>query len=355
MFGLNRAFHNNTPRGKLQPYMRTIKLVSAVSALVFFSVGGFCVYLNDYLDRTYPAHPAITNKATRKLLRGAALREHIAPDPRIAYMFLLRALEDIYADGELSEDSEAVQEIIARMADAAAQAGERGPAEQMLEDSWSKVEQKKTGESEGWRMQQICRLADVLGPLQTSQGKHSAAISTYGAALRASKAAHELADNSQHEEFLLKQANYVTSLGEAFALSGDYDSAHTLLSSVLVDLNERQQSGKVDKWTCLDVVVMLDLAQVEHKRGDIKQSRQWAEAGLSVTGKWSRVGACDNCQAHLLAHLAKLSESQGDIKGALQYYELGLKHFNDTQTGDLEKLEAATRRLNSQMLQNVDQ
>ncbi|KAJ2131512.1 hypothetical protein IW136_005282, partial [Coemansia sp. RSA 678] len=242
---------DNTTRGKLQPYMGMIKLLSTVSGLVVVSVGGLYFYINYYLDKNYPIRPEITSKATRKLLRGAALREHIAPDPQIAYMFMLSALEQIYSDGDLDESSEAVQEIIVRMAHAAAQIGEQKPAKQMLETAWDKVVDSDgrihgLGDSESWRMQQVCRVADALGPLLMDCGEYKTAIRTYGTALQAARTMQ----NDDSDDLLLKQANYVTSLGEAFAMDKDYESARTLLSSVLVDIKKREQpKNVVDKWT----------------------------------------------------------------------------------------------------------
>ncbi|KAJ2847776.1 hypothetical protein IWW36_003679, partial [Coemansia brasiliensis] len=276
------TFHvDSSVRGRLQPYLGTIRIASAASTLFLLSIGGLYLYTNHHLDTKYPEHPDIKDKEIRKLLRGAALREHIAPDPRIAYMFLQRALELIYKQGDLSEDSEAVQEVIARLADAAAKFGEQKTS--MLYKAWSKVVNKDgeiqgIGNSDQWRMQQVCRLADTLGPLQVETGDYQGAITTYGTALRAMK-------NLNLEEPMLKQANYIISLGEAFALSGDLQSSYTLLSSVLVDLNKRPQTKQVDRWTCLDSIVMLDIAQVEQQRGNLQQSQKWAESGLEVTSQ----------------------------------------------------------------------
>ncbi|KAJ2341201.1 hypothetical protein GGF43_006223 [Coemansia sp. RSA 2618] len=335
--------------------MGTLKLVSAISGLAIVSFGGLYAYVNHYLDENYPTRPEITSKETRRLLRGAALREHIAPDPRTAYMFLLQALEQIYNDSALGEDSEAVQEIIVRMAHAAAQVGEQKPAEQMLQTAWDKVVDsdrriRGVGDSDKWRMEQVCRLADALGPLQMDRGDHEAAIQTYGTALQAARSMQ----NNESDELLLKQANYVTSLGEAFAVGKDYESARTLLSSVLADLKKREQpENVVDKWTCLDAVVMLDLAQVERQLGNAQKSQEWAVSGLQETKKWNRVGACNNCQAHLLAHLARLSESQDDAEAALNYYTLGIKHFQATGTGDMVQLDAGSQRLQSRLLEKA--
>ncbi|KAJ2628761.1 hypothetical protein H4R22_003707, partial [Coemansia sp. RSA 1290] len=278
------SFHvDNSMRGRLQPYLGTIRIASAASTLFLLSIGGLYLYTNHHLDTKYPEHPDIKDKETRKLLRGAALREHIAPDPRIAYMFLQRALELIYKQGDLSEDSEAVQEIIARLAGAAAQFGEQKTG--MLYSAWSKVvdadgQIQGVGNSDHWRKQQVCRLADTLGPLQIENGDYQGAITTYGTALRALK------DLDLEEP---KQANYIISLGEAFALSGDLQSAYTLLMSVLIDLNKRPQTQQVDRWTCLDSIVMLDIAQVEQQRGHLQQSRKWAESGLQVTSQHKTV------------------------------------------------------------------
>ncbi|KAJ1793412.1 hypothetical protein LPJ67_001288 [Coemansia sp. RSA 1938] len=346
---------DNTTRGKLQPYMGMIKLLSTVSGLVVVSVGGLYIYINHYLDKNYPIRPEITSKATRKLLRGAALREHIAPDPQIAYMFMLSALEQIYSDGDLDESSEAVQEIIVRMAHAAAQIGEQKPAKQMLETAWDKVVDSDgrihgLGDSESWRMQHVCRVADALGPLLMDCGEYKTAIRTYGTALQAARTMQ----NNDSDDLLLKQANYVTSLGEAFAMDKDYESARTLLSSVLMDIKKREQpKNVVDKWTCLDAVVMLDLAQVERQQGNVEKSQQWAETGLQETKKWKRVGACDNCQAHLLSHLAHLSESQNNVKEALGYYSLAIKHFQDTGTGNMEQMDTASRQLKQRLLEST--
>ncbi|PIA12543.1 hypothetical protein COEREDRAFT_100045 [Coemansia reversa NRRL 1564] len=361
------TFHmDNTPRGKLEPYMNAIKIVSSVAGLVILGVGGFYMALNNYLDRNWPVPAEVTRKETRKLLRGATMREHVAPDPRIAYVFLLRALEQIYKDGELGEDSETVQEIVVRLANAAARIGERRPAENMLDTAWNRVVDDKgrlvrnpvtqpRRMSDEWRYMQVCRVAEVLGPLQMESGKHEAAIRTYGTALRAAKYAldqqNSSVDEDKREDLLLKHANYVTSLGEAFALSGDVESAKALLMGVLKELKERQAEqteethNVADMWTCLDAVVMLDLAQVAQQSDQLEESKKWANSGVAVTRKWPGVSSCDNCQSHLLAHLAHLAELDSDHGTALNIYSSALSHAKGTGADNAHRVEAAVERL----------
>ncbi|KAJ2804442.1 hypothetical protein H4R20_002507 [Coemansia guatemalensis] len=361
------TFHmDNTPRGKLEPYMSAVKIVSSIAGLVMLGVGGFYIALNRYIDQNWPVPAEVTRKETRKLLRGAAMREHVAPDPRIAYMFLLRALEQIYSDGELAEDSETVQEIVVRLANAAARIGERGPAENMLDVAWGRVVDDKgrlvanpvakpRRVSDEWRYMQVCRVAEVLGPLQIDGEKYEAAIRTYGTALRAAKYALDQHNSSvngdERDELLLKHANYVTSLGEAFALSGDIESAKTLLMGVLKELRERQAGQTeytrsiADMWTCLDAVVMLDLAQIAQRSGQLDESEKWANSGLAVVRKWPGVASCDNCQSHLLAHLAHVAELDADHDSALDIYSTALSHAKKTGADNAHRVEAAVDRL----------
>ncbi|KAJ2802653.1 hypothetical protein H4R21_002337, partial [Coemansia helicoidea] len=353
------SFHmDDSWSGRLQPYLTTIKAASAVAGLLMVGVGGLYLALNQHLDRKWPPPPEVTRSETRRLLRGAALREHIAPDPRIAYLFLLRALEQIYSDGVLAEDSPAVQELVVRMANAAAQAGEHEPAARILEDAWRRVVDSDghiASDDSGWTRLQVCRIADALGPLQL-RTNHSAAIGTYGTALRAAKHALDAAGDDAgdaREELLLRHANYLTSLGEAFALGGDLDSAQALLAGVLKELRERQdtqpEAKKADEWTCLDAVVMLDLAQVARKRGDPAEARSWAAAGLAVTEKWPSTHACQVCHGHLLAQLAAVAEAQGDKRTARSFHSIALKHAKATGRGDAEKAESAIQRLDEEL------
>ncbi|KAJ2076467.1 hypothetical protein H4R24_005682 [Coemansia sp. RSA 988] len=361
------TFHmDNTPRGKLEPYMSAIKIVSSIAGLVLVGVGGFYLGLNRYIDHNWPVPVEVTRKETRKLLRGAAMREHIAPDPRVAYMFLLRALEQIYNDGELAEDSETVQEIVVRLANAAARIGERGSAENMLNIAWSRVVDDKgrlvanpvakpRRMSDEWRYMQVCRVAEVLGPLQMDGGKYNAAIHTYGTALRVAKYALDQhsssVDGDERDDLLLKNANYITSLGEAFALSGDIKSAKALLMGVLKELRDRQAEltddahPAADMWTCLDAVVMLDLAQIAQRSKQLDESKQWANSGLAVVRKWPGVASCDNCQSHLLAHLARLAELDADHGSALSIYSTALTHAKETGADNAHRVEAAVERL----------
>ncbi|KAJ1949005.1 hypothetical protein FBU59_001340 [Linderina macrospora] len=92
--------------------MSGIKIISGLATLVILGSASFYIYINHHLETTYPVSPLITEPSTRKLLRGAALREHVAPDPSIAYLFLLKALEEIHATGELAEESPEVQELV---------------------------------------------------------------------------------------------------------------------------------------------------------------------------------------------------------------------------------------------------
>ncbi|KAJ1963892.1 hypothetical protein GGI12_001767 [Dipsacomyces acuminosporus] len=266
------------------------------------------------------------------------MREHIAPNPQIAYMFLLRALEQIYEDGQLSQESPEVQEIIVRLANAASKMGESGPAEEMLRDAWNNVVDGQgspvsspvlvakdglvVAYEEKWRDEQIGRIAQVLGPLLIDRGDHQASIRTFGAALQAIKRlenrldkAKEDADQDVAKEvdgLHLKQANFVTSLGEAFALAGDSKTAKALLESVLVDIRKRgdeHSSKAVDEWTCLDAIVMLDLAQVCNNMGEKDDSLAWANSALGITQENKGVRACDNCQEHLLRHIAQFADT----------------------------------------------
>ncbi|KAI8318385.1 hypothetical protein GQ54DRAFT_318944 [Martensiomyces pterosporus] len=365
---------DNSVRGKMQPYMSAIKLISAMAGLVVVGVGGFYLALNHYLDTNWPAAPEITRKETRKLLRGAAMREHVAPNPQIAYMFLLHALQQIYADGELDEESPVVQEIIVRLARAAAKMGEKAPAEQMLSDAWAKVvdgqgvpvagpvviKSKDQGGvikyKEEWRDEQIGRIAEVLGPLQIERSDHQAGLRTYGAALQAVKRVeNRTAENAVAEvdQLHLKQANIVTSLGETFALTGDCKTAKTLLESVLVDIRKRNESRErrgVDEWTCLDAIVMLDLAQVSERMGEVDDSAAWANSGLAVTREGKGIRACDNCQSHLVYHFGMLAEKKGDLKAALEFYGKALDHSRKTSTGNIEQTKAAIERIETEML-----
>ncbi|KAJ2705754.1 hypothetical protein H4R19_005085 [Coemansia spiralis] len=322
--------------------------------------GGFYLGLNQHMDRKWPPPPEVTRGETRRLLRGAAMREHIAPDPRIAYLFLLRALEQIHADGVLAEDSPAVQELVVRMANAAAQAGELEPAARILEDAWRRVvdgDGQIAADDSGWTRLQVCRIADALGPMQLKTN-HSEAIRTYGTALRAAKYALDAtsadADNAR-DELLLRHANYLTSLGEAFALAGDLDSSQALLAGVLKELRERQdkqpETKRADQWTCLDAVVMLDLAQVARKRGEPAEAQSWAAAGLAVTEKWPGTHACEVCHGHLLAQLAAIAEARGDKQMARSFHSIALKHAKATGKGDVEKAESAIQRLDKELPQ----
>ncbi|KAJ1727597.1 hypothetical protein LPJ61_004487 [Coemansia biformis] len=361
------TFHmDDSWRGRLQPYMGTLKLVSAVAGLMLAGVGGFYAVLSRQLDRKWPPPPEVTRAETRRLLRGAALREHIAPDPRVAYMFLLRALEQIHGDGVLDEDAPAVQEIVVRMANAAAQVGEKEPAVRMLEGAWHRVVDADghiAPDDSGWTRLQVCRIADVLGPLQLKTN-HSEAIRTYGTALRAAK--HVLDSDSSgdagdvREEMLLRHANYLTSLGEAFALVGDLDSSQALLSGVLKELRDRQPAGdepgakKADRWTCLDAIVMLDLAQVARKRGGLDEARAWASAGVAVTEKWPGTHACEMCHGHLLAQLAAIAEIQGDKQACRNLHSAALKHARSTGKGAAEKAEEDIRRIDAELSPSPD-
>ncbi|KAJ2853002.1 hypothetical protein J3B02_003329, partial [Coemansia erecta] len=327
------TFHiDNTPRGKLQPYMGAIKLISLVSGSVVASIMGLYVAMNYYLDSTYPVSALIERKETRKLLRGAAMREHLVPNPQIAYVFLLRALEQIYADKQLSEDSAEVQEIVVRLASAASKMGEREPAERMLEDCWAKIADNqgelKNEEYEGvWQRQQICRIAQVLGPLVTEKGDFDRALQIYGVALQASRQLdNSQVDIKERDRLRAQTAGFVASLGENFALKGDFESASVLLQGLLAEIRDRNQlvtkesSKKIDQWTCLDAVVMLDLAQVFGQQGKNEESEAWTNSALAATTRHEGVRACDNCYTHSIYHLGTLAEKTGKVDDALIMY-----------------------------------
>ncbi|KAJ2721611.1 hypothetical protein GGI07_003848 [Coemansia sp. Benny D115] len=354
------SFHmDDSPRGKLEPYMGAIKLVSAVAGLVVVSIGGLYLAVNHYLDANWPAPKEVTRRETRRLLRGAALREHLAPNPQVAYLFLLRALEQIYADGVLAEGSEAVQELVVRLARAADQMGESGPALNMLWESWRRcTEEKDNGYEDVWRRKQVCRVAEVLGPMVMRSGDAQAAIEVYGRALREAKGLDDGMPDSDVQgldDLRVVEAGFVASLGEAFALSGDLDSARVLLQGLLGEIrerNERRLAEKpanarlpVDKWTCLDAIVMLDLAQVALRQEGPEQSSRWALSGLEATQAQKGVRACDNCQSHLVCHLALLAERSGDLDNARRLYATALEHSRKTHTGNIEQIKQNVERI----------
>ncbi|KAJ2740366.1 hypothetical protein H4S06_006130, partial [Coemansia sp. BCRC 34490] len=150
----------------------------------------------------------------------------------------------------------------------------------------------------------------------------------------------------------LRQINYATSLGEAFAIKGDLASANLILRGVLHEISERNKheaaaGGGVDGWTCLDAVVMLDLAQVAQQAGELDEARAWADSGLLAVAKQTpRPWACDNCQGHLMHQLGAIAESRGDRKGAASVYVKALAHCRATGTGNIEQIKAALDRLN---------
>ncbi|KAJ2387337.1 RasGAP protein, partial [Coemansia sp. RSA 2559] len=377
------TFHmDNSFRGKLQPYLGTIKVISSLSGMVIIGVGGFYFALSHHIDNKWPADARITNKETRKLLRGAAMREFVAPNPQMAYLFLLRALEQIYKDGELDEGSETVQELEVRLANAAGRLGEREPAEKILFSTWDRVvddkDRFKVGVSkdaaagggdrqykEEWVLDQVCRIADVLGPLLLGRQAHEQAIRIYGTALRAAKGVSDRLqssaskEDSRLNELELKQISYATSLGEAFGMKGDLATAKMLLGGVLHEIKERNKlvadgSGKVDGWTCLDAVVMLDLAQVAQMADSVDESKAWIASGLQVTEQRSGVWACDNCRSHLLHHLGALSEQTGDKKKAMSIYARALEHSRTTNTGNIDRIKESIENLKVEMLSRVD-
>ncbi|KAI7821300.1 hypothetical protein BX661DRAFT_173411 [Kickxella alabastrina] len=374
------TFHMDpTPRGKLQPYLGTLKLISTVSGLVVLGIGALYLALNHHLSAEYPISSEITDRQTRKLLRGAALREHIAPSPHVAYLFLLRALELIYAEGRLSEDHPAVQEIVVRLARAAALMGERDPAEKMLWALWEKCQAQeasggcgKEGEEAVWWREQTVRVAEVLGPLVVARDARKA-VDLYGRALRAAKELAELegldeldepgdlgthaAELQRRDNLHVRQASLVASLGEAFALSGDTQSAQLLLKGLLSEIRTRNDTAaaaaaltgkvkkKADKWTCLDAVVMLDLAQVALGLGELAEARSWASDSLRVARKDEGVRACDNCQAHLIHLLGQIAMKNGDEQDALTMYRLALEFARKTQTGNIESIKSDIEKL----------
>ncbi|KAJ1661762.1 hypothetical protein IW140_006458 [Coemansia sp. RSA 1813] len=379
------TFHmDDSFRGKMQPYMGMIKLISSLAGIVVIGVGGFYFALNHYIDGKWPSDPHITNKETRRLLRGAAMREYVAPDPQVAYMFLLRALEQIYKDGELAEDSEPVQELEVRLANAAGRLGEHEPAEKILTSAWDKVVdsmdrfkvsvRKEEGSGSGggrqyeedWVLDQVCRIADVLGPMLLARKDHKHAIRIYGTALRAAKTVSDkLQDTpgaedseSKMRELELKQINYATSLGEAFAMKGDLATSKMLLGGVLHEISERNKlvpnSNKIDGWTCLDAVVMLDLAQVAQQADDIDESKAWVASGIQVTKQRSGVWACDNCQSHLLYQMGSLSNQTGDTKAAMALYSKALEHSRATNTGNIDQIKESLEKLKVEMLSETD-
>ncbi|KAJ2750272.1 hypothetical protein GGH94_005702 [Coemansia aciculifera] len=329
------TFHiDNTARGKLQPYMGAITLVSTVAGLVVVGIGGLYFLVNRHLDAKYPSPAEITNRDTRRLLRGAALREHIAPNPSIAYMFLLRALTQLYKDG-FAEHSSVVQETVLRLATAADKMGERQAAEQMLLGVWANaVKEKWDG--------MVARVARVLGPLLTARGAYEEAVDVYGMAVQALR---RLEVGGDVDALHLDTANIVTSLAEVFALKGDCASAEALLSSVLVDIRARPSEG-VDAWTCLDAVVMLDLAQVCEKSERPGESAAWANSALKVTREHRGVWACDNCESHTLFHLGKLAEAASNRDSAHVFYSRALDLARRSNTGNIEQIKASIKKLN---------
>ncbi|KAJ2836176.1 hypothetical protein FBU31_001441 [Coemansia sp. 'formosensis'] len=332
------TFHiDNTARGKLQPYMGALTLVSTVAGLVVVGIGGLYFLVNRHLDAKYPSPAEVTNKETRRLLRGAALREHIAPNASIAYMFLLRALTQLHKDG-FAEHSMAVQETVLRLATAADKMGERQAAEQMLQRLWDSAAEHKWDSMVG-------RAARVLGPLLTARGAYDEAVDVYGTAVQALRRQEE--EGGDVDALHLDTANVVTSLAEVFALKGDCASAEALLSGVLVDIRARPADG-VDAWTCLDAVVMLDLAQVCHKSERPGESAAWANSALKATRGHRGVWACDNCEAHTLLHLGRLAEAANDKDSAHVFYSRALDLARRSNTGNIEEIKASISKLNEE-------
>ncbi|KAJ2744791.1 hypothetical protein GGI20_002684 [Coemansia sp. BCRC 34301] len=331
------TFHiDNSVRGKLQPYLGAITLVSTVAGLVVVGIGGLYVLVNRHLDSKYPTPAEVTSNTTRRLLRGAALREHIAPNAQIAYMFLLRALTQLYKDG-FEEKSVVVQETIVRLATAADKMGERQAAEQMLWGVWANAEGNDV-----WRDGMKARVARVLGPLLTARGAYKESVDVYGTAVQALGRLEE--GSGDLDGVLVDKANLITSLAEVFALAGDCDSAEALLSGVLVDIRART-AQEVDLWTCLDAVVMLDLAQVCDKTERPQESAAWANSALKATRKHRGVWACDNCEAHTLFHLGHLAEKADDKDSAHVFYSRALDLARQTNTGNIEQIKAAIKNL----------
>ncbi|ORX64286.1 hypothetical protein DL89DRAFT_272538 [Linderina pennispora] len=334
--------------------MTGIKIVSGIAGLVALGSAGFYLYINHHLDTNWPASPLITNPATRKLLRGAALREHLAPNAPIAYLFLLRALEQIQQDGKLPEESPEVQELVVRLASAARAAGETAAAEQLLKRAWAMVVDGQgraicapvvvgavtVQYPEQWRDRQIGQIADQLGPLLTGQGRAAEAVRVFGAALQAAKRQEE----NDEDAMLLRQANLVTSLGEAFALHGDVDSARALFESALVDVQKRAGDGP---WACLDAVLMYNLAQISARA---EEKRAWANSALSVVRKQRDVRACLNCETHVVRLLGGMAELQGDLAEAKKLYDKSLELARRSGTGNIELTREAAERVAHKML-----
>ncbi|KAJ1804050.1 hypothetical protein LPJ75_005699, partial [Coemansia sp. RSA 2598] len=258
----------------------------------------------------------------------------------------------IYADGVLGEESAEVQEIVVRLATAASLMGEREPAERMLEDSWRRVVGGGDGYEEEWQRRQVCRIARVLGPLVTDKGDYERGLEVYGEALQASRWLDDrVEDVGERDRLRAETAGFVASLGETFALKGDYESARLVLQGLLAEIRERNREAgeagatKVDQWTCLDAIVMLDLAQVVGQQGKHEESGAWANSALAVAAKHGGVRACDNCYTHSVHHLGTLAENSARLDDALTMYRRALEHGRKTKTGNLEQIKSSISRL----------
>ncbi|OLY78325.1 hypothetical protein AYI68_g2002 [Smittium mucronatum] len=194
---------------------------------------------------------------------------------------------------------------------------------------------------------------------------------------------------NKYYEVKLLQANLTTSLAEIYTIDKKYEQAEILFNGALAIVNQhkldviqsppnpdyelsatverlkksdpiscwfaekllarkksqRDSSPPIDEWTCLDAVILVQMAQLYRNSNNIDQLRSHASKAVNIATSNPNVSSCDECAFHAYRILGKLENSLGNPENAINYLQQALQLSKRLKLAALDEVASEVRAL----------
>ncbi|RUP52203.1 hypothetical protein BC936DRAFT_137739 [Jimgerdemannia flammicorona] len=311
-------------RQSLKLVKYTAITVASLSTLTFTGWQGAHLYIEHF---RHPTPPSLSSRA-RNLLHGAYIREEIAPDLELAVVYLREALRIALEDQSLDEAGDVVLNLMMRLADDEARAGNlRGSL---------------TEYARCWRLMVRCgdpvsvrRAAEVakkLGDLYIRLGEYANAEEVLAWGIHAvtnqatlSEASAKTTQPPSHTSDDDLLVTIQISLANLYATQRNFPYALPLYLQSLKSVQERLKtpasSATGVSWKCLQAIIQLHLSEVLYGMRKIDEAMGWAQRALEIAQKGKGDRDCDECAGAVLNNLGMMLELQGHTDQAVLHYE----------------------------------
>ncbi|ORX79616.1 TPR-like protein [Basidiobolus meristosporus CBS 931.73] len=329
------------PTPRLSPFVKKWFVYLPLDTLKVIILGGTSIFLTGYVvwkgthiyieHYAHPTSPNL-NETARKLLRGAYVREEVAPDPYIAVTYLNTALKIASEDQNLPDNSPEVTNILVRLGRALHKAFLWDEAIETYERAWKAADSPETQELR-------IRLSRYLGDIHMRLGNYQEAEKYLVLGIQMSKELREKNSKLSNTPQVPgpQELGIMVAMANMYALQQNYEYALPLYVGVLRKIKEYKEAQKLDTSmpikgskeedvTCLDAIVMGHLAEVFYGMKKNEEAISWAKNALKLAKKGVSVKECEECASVVSHNLGLIYEIKDDKEQAFSYFVQAVSH-----------------------------